>query len=368
MTDRRNDDGNAAGALRGNRRGLLRGAVGSSVVLPLTAMAAGLGMARAAQAADSSGNFPEHKEWRFVFINHVTTNPFFVPTRYGAEDACAALGCTYQWTGSQQSIASEMVDAMNTAINAGVDGIAVALVDQHAFQAPVERALKAGIPVISYNADAKGNDRLAYVGQDLFLAGKALGQKITELIDEGEVVGFISTPGQLNIQPRLDGAKAAIKESGKNIKLSEVATGATINEEISRVEAYYIGHQSVKGMFAVDGGSTQGVASTMKKHGLHEKGVRAGGFDLLPGSLQGVKAGDLDFTIDQQPYLQGFYSVMELFVFKLSGGLSGPAEINTGLKFVTPENVGPYLDTETRFEGNSSQQKVVERKGAITAG
>ena len=121
-------------------------------------------------------------------------------------------------------------------------------------------------------------------------------------------------------------------------------------------------------MFAVDGGSTQAVASTMKKHGLHESGVRAGGFDLLPGSLKGVKAGDLDFTIDQQPYLQGFYSVMELFVFKLSGGLSGPAEINTGLKFVTPENVGPYLNTETRFEGNSSQQKVVERKGAITAG
>ena len=146
------------------------------------------------------------RQWKFVFVNHVTTNPFFVPTKYGAEDACALLGCTYQWTGSEKSIATDMVNALNTAVSAGVDGIAVSLVDLTAFNEPVEKALKAGIPVVSYNADAKGNKRLCYIGQDLFLSGKALGERIVELVPEGEVVGFIATPGQLNIQPRLDGA------------------------------------------------------------------------------------------------------------------------------------------------------------------
>ena len=186
--------------------------------------------------------FRSIRKWKFVFVNHVTTNPFFVPTDYRAEDACALLGCSYQWTGSEKSIATDMGNALNTAVSAGVDGIAVSLVDLTAFNEPVERALKAGIPVVSYNADAKGNKRLCYIGQDLFLSGTALGERIVELVPEGEVVGFIATPGQLNIQPRLDGAKEAIKESGKNIKLNEIASGANLNEEVSRVAAYFAGH------------------------------------------------------------------------------------------------------------------------------
>lgn len=276
------------------------------------------------------------------------------------------LGCTYQWTGSQKSIASQMVDAMNTAISSKADGIAIALVDPTAFNKPVERALKAGIPVVSYNADVKKNDRLAYIGQNLYLAGKQLGQRIVSLVDEGEVAGFIATPGQLNIQPRMNGAKDAIKESGKNIKLHIVASGPTVNEEFSRIESFYLGHTNLKGMFAVDAGSTEGVAKTMAKHHLHAKGVRAGGFDMLPGTLEGIHQGHLDFTIDQQPYLQGFYPVLELFLYKMSGGLTGPANINTGLKFVTKSNVGPYLKTKSRFEGSSKKQKRLSRSGPIT--
>src|SRR5262252_6683235 len=62
-----------------------------------------------ALAADSF--IKSHPKWKFVFVNHVTTNPFFVPTIYGAQDACSLLGCSYQWTGSTTSNVSEMVNA-----------------------------------------------------------------------------------------------------------------------------------------------------------------------------------------------------------------------------------------------------------------
>jgi simple sugar transport system substrate-binding protein len=78
-----------------------------------------------------------------------------------------------------------------------------------------------------------------------------------------------------------------------------------------------------------------------------------------------VHDGHLDFTIDQQAYLQGFYTAFEMFTFLASGGLTGPADINTGLKFVTKDNAGPYLDTSTRYEGKSDQQKIVEHSGPI---
>ena len=311
----------------------------------------------------SGGNFPNTPEWNFVFICHVTTNSFFVPTQYGIEDAQALLGTTSQWTGSEDSTVSEMIDAMNTAISGNADGIAVAVVDPVAFNDPIQKALDNGIPVIAYNANGEGpgtNPALAYVGQDLFQSGVEMGKRIVSLVDEGLVALFIATPGQLNIQPRIDGAKQAIEDSGANIEIQQVTTGAEITEERSRIEAWYNGHKDVAGMFAVDAGSTQGAAQTMEQFGLHDEGVKAGGYDLLPETLKLMKAGHIDFTIDQQPYLQGFFPVMQLYLYNISGGVTGPAETNTGLIFVTPETVDRYLQTESRFEGDSEVQKIVK--------
>ena len=84
---------------------------------------------------------------------------------------------------------------------------------------------------------------------------------------------FIATPGQLNIQPRIDGAKQAIEDSGANIEIQQVTTGAELQRR-GRIEAWYNGHKDVAGMFAVDAGSTQGVAQVMEQFGLHDKASR----------------------------------------------------------------------------------------------
>ncbi|MBV9811921.1 MAG: substrate-binding domain-containing protein, partial [Acetobacteraceae bacterium] len=207
--------------------------------------------------------------------------------------------------------------------------------------------------------------RLSYIGQDLRASGVAMGQRIVNLVPSGRVALFIATPGQLNIQPRIDGAQEAIKQSGKPITMDVIATGPTVDQELSAIKAYYLGHQDVKGMFAVDAGSTQGVSQVMRENNLPSKGVHGGGYDTLPVTMQNIKEGFLDFTIDQQPYLQGFYTAMEMFTFLVSGGLTGPAEINTGLKFVTKDSVGPYLSTQSRFEGSADVVKLIARSGPI---
>jgi simple sugar transport system substrate-binding protein len=344
------------------RRKLLGGAaLGAAGAVALPSILAACGNT---SSTGSEGNFPSHKAWNFVFVNHVTTNAFFTPTQYGIQDACALLGCKYQWTGSETSDVAEMVNAFNTAISGKADGIAVAITDAKAFDDPVHRALQAGIPVVSYNADSPTpaqNGRLAYIGQDLFQSGVAVGQRMVSLVGSGDVVGFIATPGSLNIQPRIDGIKQAIQQSGAAINFSEVATGAKQEDELAAVDAYYQGHKTLKGMVAVDGGSTASVGQIMHKYGLAAQGVKAGGYDLEPLTLNAVQNGDLDFTVDQQPYLQGFIPTVQLFLYLLSGGLSQPAETDTGLLFVTKANVGPYLKVKTRFEGSSSQELVVSQ-------
>src|SRR5436190_695218 len=278
-----------AGMDRTKLLGLI-GAGGAALSLP--ALLAACGGSSKSSSSSGVGKYPETPKWKFVYVNHVTTNPFFVPTQYGISDADAIFKTSHQWTGSETSDVGQMVSAMNTAISSGADGIAVAIIDAKAFNGPTKKALDAGIPVVAYNADAppgSGNERLAYLGQDLFVSGQKMGERIVELIPSGDVAGFIATPGSLNIQPRIDGAKQAIKDSGK----------------------------------------------------LIDKGF-------------------LDFTIDQQPYLQGFYPQTQLFLYKISGGLMAPSDTNTGLLFVTKDNVKPYLTTKTRYEGSSSSQQYVK--------
>jgi simple sugar transport system substrate-binding protein len=308
----------------------------------------------------AAGVFGSQKKFKFVFVNHVTTNPFFVPTKYGAEDACKILGCTYQWTGSESSNVREMVNATNSAITAGADGIAIALVDLKAFNGPTEQALSKKIPVVGYNADAAGNARLAYIGQDLFVSGQEMGKRIVELVPSGDVALFIATPGALNIQPRIDGAIDSIKKSGKPIKYHTVATGAAVPKELTTINGYMQGHPNTKGLFAVDAGSTQGVAQTIQRNNLRGKGVKGGGYDLLPTIQKLLAAGQIDFTIDQQPYLQGFLPVLELYMYKAAGTLTGVADVNTGLKFLDKDTIVPYNDTKSRYEGNSSAAGVTK--------
>ena len=314
---------------------------------------------RAAVAAAAPSSFVKpHPRWRFVFVNHATTNPFFIPARYGITDACSLFDVFSLWTGSERSDTGEMVRAMNHAIREQVDGIAISVIDPVVFNEPTARALEHGIPVVSYNADGgHDNKRLAYVGQDLYQAGLQFGARIAELVHDGDVFLFIATPGQLNIQPRIDGARDALRDSGKPIRPHVVGTGALVGAERHKVEQTYLANRGLRGMFAVDAGSTKGVAEVMRKHSLHRRGVRAGGFDLLPSTLVAIQDVLLDFTIDQQPYLQGFVPIQQLFLYQYSGGLVSPAETNTGLKFVTRANVKRYLTTRSRYEGSSPQEK-----------
>src|SRR5579875_942830 len=297
--------------------------------------------------------FGPSPKYHFVMVNHVTTNPFFTPTQSGAADACKLLGCSYQWTGSATSNVGQMVTSINNAVAAKADGIAVALISKTSFNQPVAKAMSAGIPVVSYNSDVPTVDRLSYIGQDLFQSGVEMGKKVIGLVPSGEIALFIATPGSLNIQPRIDGAISVLK-SHPSIKYHVVATGAQTPQELSTINSWASSHSSAKGMFAVDAGSTQTKGQVLLKQGLYKKGWKGGGFDLTPITQKLISHGIMEFTIDQQPYLQGFLPILQLYMYKVTQKLTGPADTDTGLKFLTKATVGPYVTTKSRYEGTST--------------
>jgi simple sugar transport system substrate-binding protein len=318
----------------------------------------GLASSLAANPPEAGGGLPK-KTYKFVFVNHVTTNEFFTPTIYGIQDACAFFGCSYQWTGSQNSVVSEMVNAMQTAAAGKADGIAVCLIDPTAFDTPTANALEAGIPVIGYNADVptgSPNKRLAYVGQPLFQSGYNIATRWLKLVPKGKhVMLSIPTPGTLNLQPRLDGYIKAIKDQGDPVTYDVVNSGVDQSTELSRIESYYLSHKDVAGLFGTGGGDTYACGFVSAKYGLAKKGVIVAGYDLYPQTLGYIKSGDMTFTTDQQPYLQGFVPTLQMYLYKLSGGAVVPADTNTSLAYVTKDNVELYLG-KSRFEGSTNAE------------
>ena len=350
-----------------SRRRFLRNA-GAVASLPLLGGVAGILGSEGAGAQtykrnDSHPFFAKHPKYHFVIDNHVTTNSFFTATIYGCQDFCALTGTTFSWVGSTDSVVSEMVSAMDDGIASKAAGIGVPLIDPTAFNAPTNRALNAGIPVIAYNADVPAgvvNNRMAYVGQSNLTAGAAvanavLAHGVPHLVKGDLVAGIIATPGTLNIQPRIDGMKPVFLAAG--MVFDEVGTSATEGSpEYNKIAAYYTGHQDVKFMVTVDSGDSNAVAEFIVNQKLKGK-VGASGWDTGLPVMDAIESGSLLQTVDQQAYLQGFDTLMQLFLFNISGGLMKPTDTNTGTAIVVKATVAPYLKAN-RWEGTSATETV----------
>ncbi|HUA49098.1 MAG TPA: substrate-binding domain-containing protein [Solirubrobacteraceae bacterium] len=353
------------------RRTALTGSAAAVAAMVLEACGSSKSTSSAATTSSASGAgvFGTTASHHFVMVNHVTTNSFFTATIYGCQDACALTGSSFTWTGSTDSIIGQMVSAFNAGIAAKANGIGCPLIDNTAFNSPVDTALGAGIPVIAYNADVSAgvkNNRMAYIGQNNLTAGAAVGQAILKSgkVSSGDLVaGIIATPGTGNIQPRLDGAKPILDAAG--VKFVEVGTSATEGSpEYDKISAWYAGNKDVKWMMAVDSGDSNAVAQFIKNEGLAGK-VGASVWDVGLPVVQAINAGYVTATIDQQAYLQGFDTIMQLYLWNVSGGLMRPTDTDTGIGIVTKANVAPYL-VPSRFEGTSSAKKALTPPSSIS--
>ena len=352
--------------------GLVSAAGAASALLAACTSSSSAGTESVTQssAAAIAGNFPKTPAWKFFFVNHVTTNAFFTPTQYALADAAALLGLpTPVWGGSNNSVISQMVSDFDTAVAAGAAGIALAAISSTAFTSSVSAAMDKGIPVVTYNADGEyvngvaqiGTNRLCYVGQSLYSSGQSMGEQIKLAVpDGGDIVIFTPVVGTGNTQPRYDGAASVL---GSSYKVHEVATGAEESVEPAAMKAYLNANKSsLKGAFAVDSGDTEFLGAQLKSLGMT---IPAGGFDTTGATVPAIQAGTLNFTIYQDPYLQGFLPVLYMYLYNLSGGVLSPPDTDTGLSVVTKSNVEPYI-TDSRYQGSSTAEKYIPRpSGAI---
>jgi simple sugar transport system substrate-binding protein len=280
-------------------------------------------------------------------ITHGDGGVFWSVFQKGAEDAGKTLGITVKYQGSNNT-GTEQASMINQAVADGVDGLAVSLADPDAVRDAVKAATDAGIPLVTTNSGSdlyKDFGAFTHIGQDEFTAGAGAGEKFNEA---GAKVLLCAKQEQTNtgLDARCDGAKSTFSGTF----LTPITTsGDASGKQQADMKAAIDADPTIDAVFGVGPVIAHDTAAAVAELG---RTITVGGVDLSPDLLTDIADGTVLFTIDQQQYLQGYISVVALYLNVTNQNtLGGGLPINTGPGFVTKDNaeaVSALVDAGTR--------------------
>lgn len=272
-------------------------------------------------------NNQRSKPLRFVFITTCVGEDFFIPVKKGMDQAASMLGVECSFIGTEGVDVQQQVSMVSDAIREGIDGIALSIIDTLAFDSVVKEAIDKGIPVVAFNVDDNKtpNARLSGICQNLYKAGFDLGQNILSLIPENSTVLMtMHSAGISALDDRLKGEQDALIR--KNIKWKVVITGTKPDSASIVITDALKDNPEIKYILCTGQADTEGAGLAIEKY-FSNKGYVAAGFDLSSEIIRLIKNGHVLFTIDQQPFMQGFYPVVQLYQYCCYGILPSNNEI-----------------------------------------
>ncbi len=274
-------------------------------------------------------------------------NTFWQTIKRGMDDACENYQVDCQLLFTQENGNLQMhLQNIETAIAQGVDGIGTVIVEDNLYDAAVQRAIDQGIPVVSLNVDdtegADGNARLAFIGQDLFQAGYEVAKGLLQQMDKSKpqhVLLGLARPGESWAEDRIGGARKYLDEAaadGWNLTHETIDSANDLSVTGQRICQYIQGNRSTTAVIGA-GFWFSGAGECLRDLGIGPNTVLMGGFDLVPILLDEMKKGYVHLTVDQQPYLQGYLPIQQLY-FINKFGLSA-WDANTGKALVRLDDV-----------------------------
>ncbi|PNG16843.1 substrate-binding domain-containing protein [Streptomyces cahuitamycinicus] len=259
---------------------------------------------------------------------------FWDLVRRGAEAAAAKDGIDLTYASAADPAAQ--ADLVRDAVRAEADGIAVTLAKPAAMRGPVAQAKAAGIPVVGLNSgiDAwRPTGLLEYFGQDESVAGRAVGDKLNGLKAE-HALCVVHERGNVALEARCAGVRKTLRGDTDNLYVDGTDLDAVTATIASRL-------RQDSSIDEVVTNGAQIALSAVKA--VRQSGSRAevATFDLNKDLVKAVKDGEVQFAVDQQPYLQGYLAVDALWLYRTNGNVSGggTAPVLTGPAFVTRSNV-----------------------------
>jgi len=272
------------------------------------------------------------KPLRLIFISPVIHEEFFLPVKKGMRDAATRMGVEVTFTGTEGVDTKAQAAMITQAVKDGYDGIAVDIIHATDFDKPVADAIAAGVPVVAFNTDdVTPNARLSTVSQNLHEAGRTVATRAVAFIPAGsEVLVTMHDAGISALEERRRGIQEVLKEKG----IQWTVAVSTPHPEKARdiITKALKDNPKIKTVLCTGQADTEGAGLAIAEN-FRGKRYRAAGFDLSPNILRLLDAGIIEFTIDQQPYTQGFYPVVQLTLL-LRYGIR-PSDIDAGAAVIT---------------------------------
>jgi simple sugar transport system substrate-binding protein len=308
-----------------------------AVALPL-ALAACTKSSGGGSASSSSGGSGGAGKYGYKFAVVTHGGPgdtFWDVVKKGALQAGKDEGdsVTYQSDGDPAK-QSQLIDA---AVQEKVDGLVVSMANPDALKASIEKAVAAGIPVITINSGqdkSAGFGALAHVGQDETIAGEGAGEKM-KAAGVTNALCVIQEAGNIGLEQRCQGFKQGLGGTVTNLQVNNTdPAGAQ-----STIKAKLQADKSINGILTL--GPVIGAAAIPDVKGTS---VKLATFDLNADVTKAIESGDILFAVDQQQYVQGYLPIVMLTLYKSNlNTIGGGHPVLTGPGYVTKDNAAQIL-------------------------
>ncbi|WP_026486584.1 substrate-binding domain-containing protein [Caldanaerobius polysaccharolyticus] len=294
------------------------------------------------------------KSEKYVMVTFVSGIEYWKGAYKGMQDAANNLGVTAQYTGANEYDINQEVTVLEQVIAQKPSGILVTAINPDALKEPIDKAIKEGIPVVTFDADSPKSSRYSYLGTSNYDAGVVAARTLAKLVGGKGEVGVITIPGQLNHEERTAGFKDTIAKEFPNMKVVSVQDGKS--DQVASAQAMgsmMQAHPNLVGVFTTEASTGVGAATAVKEANKVGK-VHIVSFDTDKGTLDNIKEGVIDATIAQGTWNMGYWGMMFLYNIKhnLVHPVGGnwqqakvaplPASVDTGVNVVTKDNVNYF--------------------------
>ncbi|HWT31780.1 MAG TPA: substrate-binding domain-containing protein [Propylenella sp.] len=293
----------------------------------------------------------------FAIVTHTAGNGFFDPTYVGAKVAADMIGANLIMLGSEAPVDDipREIEILNQVVNdPTIDGLILTTPQSGAYDDIVKKLEEKGIPVAttnSFDPNIHNRSGISHTGQDASAAaigGEALVQC---LVDKGVESGSIILPstttlGNVEVNNRITAAYEAIvsklNEAGKLANFTVDAgpenIGIDVNKDdiVNSIVSLIESRGNVVGAFAANGFVTPALGDAITQVGKQGE-ICAFGFDLGPKQQEQIRTGALTGSLGQQPFLQGFWPVMQLYL-TIDRGIQA-ANLDTRAQLVDKDTV-----------------------------
>ena len=282
-----------------------------------------------------------HPMKSIAVIPKSTSHVYWKAVEAGAREGAKEAGVEMVWKGSlKEDDPAQQIQIVEQFISEGVGGIVLAPIDDKALKRPVAAAMQKGIPVVIMDSALEGEpikDFVNTVSTNNYRAGEMAGEELAKLLDgKGKVVLFRFKQGSASAGQREAGFLEAIKKFPEiQVILDNRYSGTTASEAQSTALNMLDKLMEADGIFCSTEPSTLGMLLALKRHNLSGS-KRFVGFDMSQGLMEGLRKGEIQALVAQNPKRIGHQAVKAL-VAKMKGE-TVPTFIDTGA-VITKKNL-----------------------------